>query len=74
MFIARDNIIESLAVNMYQTMPVNICPFNDEDYANFSDNDEYEINFSDIKNELTDQNIVCPKVLSSSFQGSSGEK
>ena len=47
MFIARDNISESLAVNMYQTMPVNICPFNDEDYANFSDNDEYEISFSE---------------------------
>ena len=56
MFIARDNISEGLAVNNYQTMPVNICYFNDDDYLNFSDIDEWELslseqNLSDLDND-----------------------
>ena len=55
MFIARDNISEGLAVNNYQTMPVNICHFND-DYLDFSDIDEWELslseqNLSDLEND-----------------------
>ena len=55
MFIARDNISEGLALNTYQTMPVNICNFND-DYLNFSDFDDWELslseqNLSDIEND-----------------------
>ena len=56
MFIARDNISEGLAVNNYQTMPVNICYFNDDDYLNFTDIDEWELslseqNLSDLDND-----------------------
>ena len=47
MFIARDNISEGLAVNNYQTMPVNICHFNVDDYLNFSDIDEWELSLSE---------------------------
>ena len=56
MFIARDNISEGLAVNNYQTIPVNICHFNDDDYLNFTDIDEWELslseqNLSDLDND-----------------------
>ena len=56
MFIASDDISEGLVLNTYQTMPVNICHFNDDDYLNFSDNDEWELslskkNLSDLKND-----------------------
>ena len=49
MFLARDNINEGLGFNTYPTMPANIVPFCD-DYANFSDCDEWEVS-------ITEQNI-----------------
>ena len=47
MFLARDNISEGIESNSYQTMPVNICPF-EGDYENFSDCDEWEENLSEL--------------------------
>ena len=50
MCLARDNISEGIELNCYQTLPVNIYPF-EGDYENFSDCDEWEENLSELDNE-----------------------